>query len=145
MIITTNTYRLRCKASLKGEASWEVHTHSLGLHLPLSPGQHPGSWLKCCFSSHRLLPSFTDTHFFFKKLFYCSSITVVCISPPLLSPTPATPPPSLASTLPLGFVHVTFIVVPENPYPHWPLPSGYCQIVLTFSVSGSILLTCFFC
>ena len=32
------------------------------------------------------------------------------------------PPPSLASTLPLGFAHVSFIVVPENPSPHCPLP-----------------------
>ena len=33
------------------------------------------------------------------------------------------PPCSLASTLPLDFVHVSFIVVPENPSPHCPLPS----------------------
>ena len=31
-------------------------------------------------------------------------------------------PPSPASTLPLGFVHVSFIVVPENPSPHCLLP-----------------------
>ena len=40
------------------------------------------------------------------KLFYCCSITVVCIFSPPLYPTPANPPPSPASTLPLGFVHV---------------------------------------
>ena len=45
------------------------------------------------------------------KLFYCCSITVVCI----FSPPQPNPPPSPASTLPLGFVHVSFIVVPENP------------------------------
>ena len=38
------------------------------------------------------------------------------------SPHPSTQPqpnplPSLASTLPLGFVYVSFIVVPENPSP----------------------------
>ena len=32
------------------------------------------------------------------------------------------PPPSLASTLPFGFVRVSFIVVPENPSPHCSLP-----------------------
>ena len=39
-------------------------------------------------------------------------------TPPQLSP-----PPSPTSTLPLGFVHVSFIVVPENPSPHYPLPT----------------------
>ena len=27
------------------------------------------------------------------------------------------------STLPLGFVHVSFIVVPENPFPNYPVPT----------------------
>ena len=54
------------------------------------------------------------------------------------------PPPSLASN-PLGFVHMSFIVVPENPSPLPPiilshLPSGYCQIVLNFKLSGYIFL-----
>ena len=35
-------------------------------------------------------------------------------------PTQPNPPPSLASTLPLGFVHVSSIVVPENPSPYYP-------------------------
>ena len=56
------------------------------------------------------------------QLFYCCSITVVCIFSPPLHPTPARPPPSPASTLPLGFVHVSFIVVPENPSIHYPFP-----------------------
>ena len=33
------------------------------------------------------------------------------------------PPPSPASTLPLDFDHVSFIVVPEDPSPHYPFPS----------------------
>ena len=43
--------------------------------------------------------------------------------------TPTTPPhpshPHLPPLipLPLGFVHVSFIIVPENPSPHYPLPS----------------------
>ena len=66
--------------------------------------------------------------FFFSflfKLFYCCSSTVVCIfSPPLTQPQP-NPPPSLASTLPLGFVHMSFIVVPEIPSPHHPFPTPH--------------------
>ena len=43
------------------------------------------------------------------------------------SPHPSTPPqpnptPSPASTLPFGFVLVSFVVVPENPSPHCPFP-----------------------
>ena len=65
---------------------------------------------------------FTFIFFPILQLFYCCSITVVC-----MSPHPSTPPqpnslPSLASTLPLGFVHVSFIVVPENPSPQSPSP-----------------------
>ena len=52
-------------------------------------------------------------------LFYCCSVTVVCI----FSPPHPDPPPSPTSTLHLGFVHVSFIVVPENPSPHYPLPT----------------------
>ena len=83
--------------------------------------------------------------FFF--FFYCCSITVFRIFThhfPLPQPNP---PPSVVSTLPLVFVHLFFIVVLENPSPHFlsPLPSSYCQIVLTFSVSGYILFAFFFC
>ena len=48
--------------------------------------------------------------------FYCYSITVVCLFSPSLHPTPAEP----TSTLPLGFVHVSFIVVPVIPSSHCP-------------------------
>ena len=54
----------------------------------------------------------------FKKKFYCYSITVVCIFSLSLH---LNPPPSPASTLPLDFVHVSFIVVPVKPSPHCPL------------------------
>ena len=67
----------------------------------------------------------------------------------------STPPPSHPHYPPLilfafGFVQVRFIEVPENPFP-FPLiipsylPSGYCQFVLNFNVSGYILLACLFC
>ena len=47
----------------------------------------------------------------------------ICLHfPPLLPPPQSNPPPSLVSTLPLAFVHVSFIVVvPENPSPYCPL------------------------
>ena len=38
------------------------------------------------------------------------------------TPPQPNPPPSPASTLSLGFVHVSFIVVPENPSAHCLLP-----------------------
>ena len=84
-------------------------------------------------------------HFFLKKLFYCCSITVVSISPHQSPPPKPNPPPSGASTLPLGFVHVSFILVPEKLFPTIPshLPSGYCQIVLNFNVFGYILFAFF--
>ena len=71
-----------------------------------------------------------------------------------LSPFPPTIPPHLQPSSPpipdptlLGFVHVSFINVPENtssfsPHSPLPLPSGYCQIVLNVNVSGYILLAC---
>ena len=73
----------------------------------------------------------------FLKLFYCCSITVVCI---FFSPHP-NPPPSLASTLPFGFVHVSFIVVPENPSPCCP-PTSPLAIVRLFLTSMTLVIFC---
>ena len=58
------------------------------------------------------------------------------------SPHPSTPlqpdpPPSPASTLPLGFLHVSFIVVPENPSPYSPL-----VIVRLLLTSMSLVIFC---
>ena len=44
-------------------------------------------------------------------------------SPHSSTPLQPNPPPSPTSTLPLDFVHVSFIVVPGNPSPHYPLPT----------------------
>ena len=75
----------------------------------------------------------------FLKLFYCCSITVVCIYPP---PQP-NPPPSLASTPHLGFVHVSFIVVPENRSPHClSHPSSPLAVVRLFLISMSMVIFC---
>ena len=91
--------------------------------------------------------------YFFAFIFYCYSIKVVSIFPPLLSPalpTPNLPVSILPASLPIVFVHGSFIQVPWiDPSPSFPcyppaLPSGYCEFVLYFSVSGSLLLTfCF--
>ena len=52
---------------------------------------------------------------FFSLFFYCCSSTVVSIFHPPLPPYPSHPhlPPSILP--PFGFVHVSFIHVPENP------------------------------
>ena len=83
----------------------------------------------------------------FKKNFVIQ-LQLSAFSPHPSTPPQTIPPPSHTSTLPLDFVHVSFIVVPVNPSPHCPLsplPSGYCYIVLNFSVSGYILFAFFFC
>ena len=52
---------------------------------------------------------------------------------------------------PFGLVHGSFIHVHLQPFPVFPLifpsplPSGYCQFVLYFNVSGYILLAYLFC
>ena len=94
---------------------------------------------------------FKDIYFiYFLKLFYCCSSTVVCITPDHFPRNPSHPhrPPLLPPTL--GFVCVSFIVVPENPSllsPPLPLspphPCGYCYNVLNFNVSGYILFAFF--
>ena len=63
-------------------------------------------------------------------------------------PTQPNPPSSLASTLPLGFVHVPLIVVPENPSHHYTLPTSPLVTVRLFLVSMSLVIFCllfFFC
>ena len=72
--------------------------------------------------------SFFSFLLFFKNYFIVVQLQLSAFSPhPSIPPQP-NPPPSPASTLPLAFVHVSFIVVPENPLPTIPslLPSGYC-------------------
>ena len=60
---------------------------------------------------------------FFFKFIYCYLITVVCLFPPPFTPPQVNPLPSPLSTLPLGFVHVSFIVVPVIPSSHCPHPT----------------------
>ena len=76
--------------------------------------------------------------------FCCYSITVVCLFSPSLYPTPPpqwNPPPSPTSTLPLDFVHVSFIVIPVIPSSHCPTPA-HLAIVRLFLTSMSLVIFC---
>ena len=59
----------------------------------------------------------------FFNYFIIVQLQLSSFSPHHFPPPQPIPPPSLVSTLPLGFVHVSFIAVPENPSSHCPLPS----------------------
>ena len=65
---------------------------------------------------------------FFLLLFNYSCLHFLPTTPPHPSQTHL-PPPSPTSTLPLGFVLVSFIVPPENPSPHCPLPTPLCLLL----------------
>ena len=82
---------------------------------------------------------------YFFKLFYCCSVTVVsAFSPHPSTPPQPKPPPSPASTLPLDFVHVSFIGVRVNASPHYPLPTtrSPLAIVRLFLTSMSLVIFC---
>ena len=59
----------------------------------------------------------------FFLIFIVIQLQLSAFSPHPSTPPQQNPPPSPASTLPLDFVHVSFIVVPVNPSPHCPLPT----------------------
>ena len=65
------------------------------------------------------------TGFFFnlikKKIFIVIQLQLSAFLPS--TPPQPIPPPSPTSTLPLDFVLVSFIVVPVDPSPHYPLPT----------------------
>ena len=95
------------------------------------------------------LPSTFFFPVFLFFIFYCCLVTVVPIFLPLLTPTLHPPPtfnpspPSIA--LSMGPLYM-FLDDPSPSFPVIPSPthSGYCQFVLYFHVSGSILLACVF-
>ena len=66
--------------------------------------------------------------FYFLKNFIVIQFQLSAFSPHPSTRLQPNPPPSPASTLHLDFVHMSFMVVPENPSPYYPpqLPSGYC-------------------
>ena len=55
--------------------------------------------------------------------FIVIQLQLYAFSPPPSPPPHVNPPPSPLSTLPLGFVHVSFVVVPEKPSPHYTFPT----------------------
>ena len=61
--------------------------------------------------------------FFFFLIFIVIQLQLSAFSPYPSTPPQPIPPPSLTSTLPLGFVHVSFIVAPIDPSPYYPLPT----------------------
>ena len=60
-----------------------------------------------------------------KKNFIVIQLQLCAFSPHPSTPPQVNPPPSPTSTLPLDFVHVSFIVVPVIPSSHCT-PPGYC-------------------
>ena len=73
----------------------------------------------CTWSTFELV----DYDFFlsFFKIFIVIQLQLSSFSPHPSTPPQPNPPPSPASTLPLNFVHVSFIVAPIDPSPHYPL------------------------
>ena len=72
---------------------------------------------------------------FFKLLF----VILLQLFPHCSPPPQPIPPPSLASTITLGFVLVSFIVVPETTSPTIPSP---LTIVRLFLISMSLVVFC---
>ena len=125
-------------------ASWSVFPQPQGRgKAPTGAGQYPFQklpvgvgpegqpagyyWTHTLFSTLDLLNWKSSTPFL-KKIFKKNFVVVVqlelsAFSPHLSTPPQPNPPPSPASTLSLCFVHVSFIVVPENPSPHYLLPT----------------------
>ena len=80
-----------------------------------------------------------------KLLFIVVQLQLSAFSPHPSTPPKPNPPPSLVPTLPLGFVHVSFIAVPENPSPHCPLPTPLWLLVDCSSLQCLWLyFVCFF-
>ena len=103
----------------------------------------------CTFRIFFLNTTYAFILFYYFILLFLLLFKYICLHfPPHLSSTPTSHPqsyPLLALSMgPLYiFLDLTFspfsLIIPSL------LPSGYCQFVLYFNVSGSILLTCLFC
>ena len=105
--------------------------------------------LQNLFPSHRyfFFVCFTLAIYYY---FYCCAITAVPMSPSNSPPPHPLSPLTFNLSLHVVFVHESFICVSWWPFPFLPplfspLPSGDCQFVLYFYVSGSLLLTFLFC
>ena len=87
---------------------------------------------------HISLRTFLFFSFFPQFLNYFIGVQLqFAFSPHPSTPPQLNPPPSPASTLPLGFIQVSVIVVPVNPSPHSPL-----AIVRLFLTSMSLVIFC---
>ena len=93
---------------------------------------------------HYLIPQITSSGlFFFSFIFFIVvQLQLSAFSPHPSAPPSPNPPPSPTSTLPLGFVHVSFIVVPGSPSPHSPPPHSPLAIVRLFLTSMSLVIFC---
>ena len=92
------------------------------------------------YTEERLFFRLTLNYFF--NYFIVVQLQLPALSPHLSPPLHPNPPPSLASTLPLGFVHVSFIVVPEKLSLHCPIPPSPLAIVRLFLTSMSLVIFC---
>ena len=63
--------------------------------------------------------------FSFKKIFTVIQLQLYAFSPHPSTPPQPIPPPYPTSTLPLGFVQVSFIVIPVIPSSHWNIVLGF--------------------
>ena len=86
--------------------------------------------LYSCFAIRKQILVELGSFFFFKFLLFFIFIFLIVVqlhlsafSPHTSTPPQTIPPPSPISTLPLDFVHVSFIVVPVNPSLHCSLPT----------------------
>ena len=73
------------------------------------------------FLHHILDEGFLGLGFFL--IFIVIQLQLYAFFSPSLTPPQLNPPPSSTFTLSLGFVPVSFILVPDNPSPHYPLPT----------------------
>ena len=116
----------------------------LSQELPgLSPGPFsvstlepfPLSFPRACFLF--FFNIFKIKHFFITVQLHLSSY-----SPNHSKPHQPNPPPSSTSTLPLGFLHVSFIVVPEKPLSQLSPPHNPMVIARLFLTSMSLVIFC---
>ena len=79
----------------------------------------------CPLSTGKFLVSISTFYLFFCfcKIFIVIQLQLYAFSPHPSTPPQPIPPPSPTSTVPLDFVHVSFIVDPLDPSPHYPLPT----------------------
>ena len=85
----------------------------------------------------KFLQSLKEKHFL--NIFMVIQLQLYAFSPHPSTPPQLNPPPSSTCTLPLGYVHVSIIVVPVIPSSHCPPPT----IVRLFLTSMSLVIFCF--